>query len=141
MKQKKYCKQEQILLNSANLRCTPARLAILKVLRGAKKPLSYQQIASALLKKNINKVTIYRTLERFTKTGIVHKAYTHNKAWHFELPRNCSPKKCHPHFTCKNCGRTVCLTNLSTLMVKGLRKGFVIHRQQVRLVGLCPTCA
>jgi hypothetical protein len=32
------------------------------------------------------------------------------------------------------------LTKLSFPLVKGLNKGFVVHRQQVRLEGLCPRC-
>ncbi|MHC4464097.1 MAG: hypothetical protein ACYS30_22105, partial [Planctomycetota bacterium] len=63
------------------------------------------------------------------------------RAQHFELAHKCSENQCHPHFTCTSCGSTHCLTEMSPPMAKSPHKGFVIHRQQVRLEGLCPACA
>jgi len=129
------------LLRSANLRRTAPSIAILSVLLQADKPLTQDQIAVNLAPAIPNKVTIYRVLERFCKAGLVHKAFMHKRAVHFELANHCSTVQCHPHFTCKKCGVTQCLIGLSSPIVKGLKKGFVIHRQQVRLEGLCPECA
>jgi Fur family ferric uptake transcriptional regulator len=128
------------LLNSANLRRTGPRAAILSVLLHAHKPLTQDQIAANLAPTIPNKVTIYRTLESFCKAGLVHKAFMHKRAWHFELADKCTENQCHPHFTCKRCGAVRCLVGLSVSIVEGLKKGFVIHRQQVRLEGLCPRC-
>jgi Fur family ferric uptake transcriptional regulator len=128
------------LLHSANLRRTGPRAAILNVLLRAGKPLTQGQIAANLGASIPNKVTIYRTLESFCKTGLVHKAFMHKRAWHFELADRCTESQCHPHFTCKRCGVIRCLVGLSVSIVDGLKKGFVIHRQQVRLEGLCPRC-
>jgi len=112
----------------------------LKVLLQADKPLSREQIASRLGKAGLNKVTIYRALESFVRAGLVHKAFLHHRTWHFELAHNCTESQCHPHFTCNDCGDTQCLAELSLPMVKGLKKGFVMHRQRVQLEGLCPAC-
>jgi len=128
------------LLHSANLRRTGPRAAILNVLLRAGKPLTQGQIAANLGASIPNKVTIYRTLESFCKTGLVHKAFMHKRAWHFELADRCTEIQCHPHFTCKRCGVVRCLVGLSVSIVEGLKKGFVIHRQQIRLEGLCPRC-
>lgn len=129
------------MLKAAKLYCTKCRVAILKVLTKADKPLSQGQIAQRLGKNCLNKVTIYRTLESFREAGLVHKAFLDKRAVHFELANHCSSAQCHPHFTCKICGVTDCLIGLSVPVVKGLKKGFVIHRQQVQLEGLCPQCA
>ncbi len=129
------------MLKAAELYCTKCRVAILKVLVKANKPLSQGQIAQRLGKNRLNKVTIYRTLESFCRAGLVHKAFINKRAVHFELANRCSEIRCHPHFTCKSCGVTNCLIGLSVPVVKGLKKGFVIHRQQVQLEGLCPKCA
>ena len=129
------------MLKAANLYRTKSRAAILKVLTKADTPLSREQIARRLVRNRLNKVTIYRTLESFCRVGLVHKAFIHKRAAHFELAHLCSEIQCHPHFTCKSCGVTNCLIGLSVPLVKGLKKGFVIHRQQVRLEGLCPQCA
>lgn len=132
--------QARQALKAAKLYCTECRVGILKALAKVDKPLSQDQIAQRLGKNRFNKVTIYRTLESFHRAGLVHKAFMHKRAWHFELANRCGEVQCHPHFTCKSCGMTRCLTGLSVPVVKGLKKGFVIHRQQVRLEGLCPKC-
>ena len=128
------------MLKAARLYCTAGRVAILSVLMKAGKPLSQDQIALRSGKNQIDKVTIYRTLESLHVVGLVHKAFIDKRAWHFELAHKWSAHQCHPHFTCINCGDTHCLTEISLPMAKSPHKGYVIHRQQVRLEGLCPTC-
>jgi Fur family ferric uptake transcriptional regulator len=134
---KRACK----MLKTADLYRTQGRITILKVLMKAGKPLSQEQIAKRSGKRQLDKVTIYRTLESLLKVGLVHKVFVAERAWHFELSHNCTEKQCHPHFTCTSCGNTHCLTGMSLPMAKSPHKGFIIHRQQVRLEGLCPACA
>ena len=129
------------MLKDARLYCTEARVAILQVLMEAVRPLAQDQIARQLTTRKLNKVTVYRTLESLTEAGIVHRAFLHDRAWHFELADHCTEKQCHPHFTCTSCGVTRCLTDTSVPMARIPHKGFVIRRQQVRLEGLCPACA
>ena len=133
-------KQAREMLKAAKLYCTVGRIAILKVLMKAGKPISQEQIAIRSGKERFDKVTIYRTLESLLNVGLVHKVFIDKRAWHFELAHNCTKNQCHPHFTCMNCGDTHCLMEISLPMAKSPHKGFVIHRQQVRLEGLCPTC-
>jgi len=129
------------LLKSANLRRTKPRIAVMSILLAADKPVTQQEIAEKAGAGAPDKVTIYRTLETFVQAGIVHKAFLRERTRHYELAHNCTQHQCHPHFTCSNCGRTVCLTKSSLPMIKVSEKGFVVHRQQVRLEGLCPGCA
>jgi len=133
--------QSRKMLEAVKLYCTKGRVAILKVLMKIDKPLSQEQIARRLGRKHFDKVTIYRTLESLLKVGLVHKAFMEKRACHFELAHNCTENQCHPHFTCTSCGSTHCLTEISLPMAQSPHKGFVIHRQQVRLEGLCPSCA
>ncbi|MHC4228989.1 MAG: Fur family transcriptional regulator [Planctomycetota bacterium] len=128
------------MLKAAKLYCTKGRVTILKVLMKAGKPLSQDRIAQRSSEKHFDKVTIYRTLESLLKVGLVHKVFVDKRAWHFELAHNCTESQCHPHFTCTSCGDTHCLTEISLPMAKSPHEGFVIHRQQVRLEGLCPAC-
>lgn len=129
------------LLKSVNLRRTMARIAVLAVLLRVGKPVTQEQVAVKLGANMPNKVTIYRTLKRLLDVGLVHKAFIQKRTWHFELAHNCTEKQCHPHFTCIRCGATQCLMGLSTSIIRGLKKGFIVHRQQVRLEGLCPGCS
>jgi Fur family transcriptional regulator, ferric uptake regulator len=129
------------MLKDARLYCTEARIAILQVLMLAARPLRQDQIADQLTLHALNKVTVYRTLESLIEVGLVHRAFTYKRAWYFELADHCTENQCHPHFTCTHCGVTTCLTDILLPMAKVAQKGFVVNRQQVRLEGLCPTCA
>ena len=129
------------MLKSARLYCTAGRVGVLKALLKADGALRQDQIAERLGKKRFDKVTIYRTLDSLVKVGLVHKAYVEERARYFELAHNCSETQCHPHFTCINCGRTYCLMDMVIPAVKTRHKGFLIHHQQTRLEGICPTCA
>lgn len=131
----------EALLNSAKLKRTGPRRMVLEVLLAGNGPQSADEIVSAIGKAGPNRVTVYRTLENLVVAGLVHKAFIGKRSQHYELADKCGEHQCHPHFTCEDCGRTSCLPGLSTPIVRGLRKGFVIHRQQVRLEGLCPRCA
>ena len=133
-------RKTQSLLNCAKLRRTGPRVAILGVLLGARRPQTAEQIAVSLAPAVPDKVTIYRTLESFLASGLVHKVFLQERTWHFELARNCTESQCHPHFTCTNCGDMHCLTEISLPMAKSPHKGFVIGRQRVQLEGLCPKC-
>ena len=129
------------MLKGADLYCTEARIAILKVLVQAPSPLQQNEIAARLASKTLNKVTIYRTLQSLVEAGLVHRAFMEKRAWHFELAHHCSDSQCHPHFTCLDCGNTHCLMGVSLPMAKSPPDGFIISRQQVRLEGWCPACA
>lgn len=128
------------MLKSAKLYLTSGRLSVLRAMLKADKPLTQEQIAGRLSKKRFDKVTIYRTLETLVKVGLVHRAFVEERARHFELADNCSESQCHPHFTCTNCGRTHCLTDMAIPEAKKWHKGFLIRRQQTRFEGLCPAC-
>ncbi|UCE50652.1 MAG: transcriptional repressor [Phycisphaerales bacterium] len=134
-------KQALDMLKAAKLYSTQGRVAILKRLMKAGRPLSQDQIAQRSGKKRFDKVTIYRTLESLLNVGLVHKVFTDKRAQLFELAHNCTEQQCHPHFTCSNCGDTHCLTDMSLPMAESPHQGFIIRRQQVRLEGLCPKCA
>ena len=129
------------ILKNSRLRKTHARAAVLEALFLAKKPQTAEQIAAKLGIKSPNKVTIYRTLESLIKAGFVHKAYTSERKWHFEPTHHRREEQNHPHFVCNGCGATRCLTNWSAPMAKVPWKGFVIHHQQIKLEGLCPSCS
>jgi len=129
------------MLKRAKLYCTDARIAVLRALMETARPLRQDQITPQSTKATFNRVTVYRTLESLVEAGLVHRAFTQNRAWHFELADHCTEHQCHPHFTCTSCGVTHCLTDIALPMARIADKGFVISRQQVRLEGLCPACA
>jgi Fur family ferric uptake transcriptional regulator len=134
--------KEQVdkLLCSAKLKQTWPRRMILGVLLAEGKPQTADEIVSAMDKKRPNRVTVYRTLESMVNAGIVHRAYIEQGCRYYEMADKCSESQCHPHFVCTDCGQTRCLPEVSVPMTSNPPAGFVIHRQQVRLEGLCPNC-
>lgn len=129
------------LLNSAKLKRTESRKKILDVLLKAAGPQTADEIISAIGKSGPNRVTVYRTLESIVEAGIVHRAFIDGRSQYYELGNKCSEHQCHPHFVCTDCGRTLCLPEVSVPMASNAPAGFVINRQKVRLEGLCPECA
>jgi Fur family ferric uptake transcriptional regulator len=128
----------KLVLKNANLRCTFARFDILDVLSNSDTALTQKQITD-LLKDKYDKVTIYRTLETFLDSGIVHKAFLQEREWHFELANRCGKGQCHPHFACQLCGKNFCLVGTSYPAVQ-IPKNFESLRQKVLIEGLCPDC-
>ncbi len=102
--------------------------------------MSQEEIAFKLKGNTPNKVTIYRCMEDFLAVGLIHEAYIEARKRYYELGHHCNDTQCHPHFTCIKCGITQCMFEASVPMAKGIQKGFLVHRQQVRLQGLCPNC-
>jgi Fur family transcriptional regulator, ferric uptake regulator len=131
----------QEVLRGAKLYSTKARVAILDVLLEAGRPLDKNEIAERLGASGPDEVTVYRTLESFCRKGLVHKVFASGRSCRFELAHNCGEVQCHPHFTCRTCGVTQCLTGVTMPLVGGLKKGYRLLRQQVRLEGICPGCS
>jgi Fur family ferric uptake transcriptional regulator len=133
--------EAQKILKAANLNHTKAQVMIVEKLLKTKRPLSREELAGQLGRNRPDKTTIYRIMERLCERNLVHKAYVKGRAVKYELARNCKDKQCHPHFTCTSCGETFCLKDTFVPLIKGLKKGFVIRRQQVRIEGLCSSCS
>ncbi|MEN8126883.1 MAG: transcriptional repressor [Planctomycetota bacterium] len=127
------------LLHSAKLRQTEPRLAILRALLKADTPLTQEQIADQTGPDAPNKTTIYRTLTQLVEKNLVHQAYLDDRTAHFELAHHCSEHQCHPHFTCRQCRQTQCLTGIKSPLVQ-LPKGYTIERQQIHIDGICEKC-
>jgi Fur family transcriptional regulator, ferric uptake regulator len=128
------------ILRQNGQRVTQSRAAILAALIEADRPMTPEQICTAI-DHDINKVTVYRNLEIFVDADIVHKAFVQERSWHYELADHCSSQQCHPHFRCVNCGKNHCFKNARLPMFEPCEPGFVIKHQKVQIEGLCPNCS
>ncbi len=88
------------LLRERKLKVTPARIAILGAFSAQCEPMSAEAVGKKLKRKEINLVTIYRTLESFEKAGILSRVDLHQDSVHYELRGHH-----HHHIVCTNCGR------------------------------------
>ena len=126
----------------AGLRRTKAREWILSSLLEADRPLTHQQISEKLTAHDIDKVTLYRTLNTLKDTGLVHAVqgiggtllFCANPVTSASCPGN------HAHFQCRGCGAMQCIEaqKLPRIVMTG---GAQVETKQLVAFGLCPVCA
>ena len=132
------------ILRAANLRLTPVRLGVLRVLSASGRPLGVTQIL-AELPEHTDAVTVYRTLNTFIKHRLVHRVRGEDRSWLFALgdPGDTSRHR-HPHFVCEKCGKVECLVDADIpaglVRSMGVGRGYTVHYPEVVLHGLCPKC-
>lgn len=117
---------------------TKPRLAVFEALLAAEDPLTIAELASQL--KDIDRVSVYRTIDLFEKVGIVQRVWSGFKS-RIELSETFSPH--HHHFTCTKCRDTIGLhsdqieTNLAALESE---HGFKLMHHSIELSGYCANC-
>ncbi|MBI2601311.1 transcriptional repressor [Candidatus Daviesbacteria bacterium] len=131
----------KIELHKVALKATPARLATLKVLEAASKPLDVATIKSKLKKDGINAdpATIFRMMNSFSDKGLVREINLQESKLRYEY----SAKEDHHHLLCESCGSIEDISdcNIET-WEKELRekKGFMIKHHSLEFFGLCKNC-
>ncbi|MDX2512896.1 MAG: Fur family transcriptional regulator [Desulfobacterales bacterium] len=133
----------QEMLSSASLEATPNRLRVLEVVGNNSYPLSAGDIYKTLERSSsINRVTVYRILDRLVDQGVVERLSTGGRAAYYGLAPN-EHHQPHPHFYCKKCGQMDCLNpetlNIETLAMQKTFPGR-IDKVEVRVDGICKNC-
>ncbi len=114
------------IIKNKNIKLTTARITLLKILKEAKKPLSYEDIKSNI---SMDKATFYRNMSMFEKENLLNSFEAHDKKRYFELIR--TP---HAHFVCISCNKIECLEQLDIKL-----DGYLINNVIVN--GKCKDCA
>ncbi len=128
----------QKLLSEKGYSVTRQRLLVFNKLRGAEEPVTVTHLATSL--HDIDKASVYRTVELFEKIGIIHRVWSGFKS-KIELSDEFSAH--HHHFTCLDCGKTIGLE--SEVLENNLREfetehGFKLTQHSVELSGYCRAC-
>jgi Fe2+ or Zn2+ uptake regulation protein len=136
------------VLRTAGLRRTPVRVGVIQVLsRGGGRPMSVPQILGKL--KDVDSVTVYRTLGTFARKGLVHRVRGEDRGWRYALGGGAedhdAPQHRHPHFVCESCGRVECLAQAEIprgfVQSLGVGDDYAVSYSEVVLHGVCPRCA
>ena len=136
-------------LRSAGLRATRARVAVLRCVSDADRPLSHSDVMDALASgDDWDRATIYRNLSDLAKAGLLQRYDLGDHVWRFELVVDpCAVESHddahHPHFMCVECGDVQCLPEVE-LRLGGLSGAPAAVRAQsveVHLRGVCDACA
>lgn len=96
----------------------------------------------------VDRVTIYRSLDTFEKAGIIHKVPSED---HHQLYALSDLKQSsvdhdtstshHGHFYCEHCDTTVCLEeSMQDELTLNLPDGFKSHEQTMYIKGICRDC-
>ena len=133
----------QEMLASADLEATPNRLRVLEIVGNNSCPLSAGDIFKTLGRsRSINRVTVYRILDRLVEQGMVERLSTGGRAAYYGLAPN-DHHRPHPHFYCKSCGQMDCLNPESlNIETDAMQKTFPgrIDKVEVRVDGICKNC-
>lgn len=84
------------ILQKRGFRATPGRIALLRTLSVAKRPLNVDEIGRRL---DLNVVTLYRALNDLADEGLLLRGTGTGDTVHFSYPKNH-----HHHLICADCG-------------------------------------
>lgn len=131
------------ILKRNDLSVTEGRRKVLELFLKEKSALNHGAI-ERLLGEDMDRVTIYRTLQVFVDKGIVHTIPTNDNSIRYALCRDhCEAGHHHDdhvHFVCDRCGNTLCVDEVTVPAVK-LPKGFSVSRIEMVVSGTCADCA
>jgi len=130
------------LLKDNKLRQTAARKEVLKVFIQNPVAHSHAELEGEL-DHQFDRVTVYRTLDSFLKSGIIHKVPSSDGAAQFALCENCSEHAHHDnhvHFKCTICGISECLHELSIPTIN-LPQGYIKSEANLLIEGRCAKCS
>ena len=124
------------IVRAAGLRRTPVRVGVLRVLAAADGPLDVPTLVGRLPDET-DAVTVYRTLNTFTRKKLVHRVRGRERSWLYALGRSTADEPAthrHPHFVCDDCGSVDCLNGatIPTTLVKSLGGRSRLRRQLPR---------
>lgn len=129
-------------LRAAGHRATPKRLALLRVLREAGKPLQATEIATRL-PLAADQATIYRTLEALTESGLIRKVSLNDRHAHYE---SMIGVKHHHHIVCEDCGKIedvdACVADdLARRALRNAKSFSSIRSHSLDFFSICDECA
>jgi len=130
------------LLQQYHLKVTGPRLSILTILASRDIGTSQPDLED-ILKPEVDRVTLYRTLKTFADKGIIHKVFDANGTATYALcAGSCTEHQHHDehlHFNCTVCNQVYCLNDIHFPEIK-LPTGFKSNFTTLIAAGICNRC-
>jgi Fur family ferric uptake transcriptional regulator len=130
-------------LRAAGLRRTEPRIAVLRYMLGVRHPVAHAEVAGALEKLALDRVSVYRVLIDLARVKILTRADMGDHVWRFDVARGGGEhSREHPHFVCTSCGKVACLPEGAVRIVRSGRVPRAVRRRdvEVQLKGECDAC-
>ena len=132
----------EAMLQHNGLSITESRKKILQLFLAQTGALAHGDIEKRAGEK-FDRVTVYRTLQKFVDKGMIHTIPTADNSIRYALCKDeCSEGHHHDHhihFVCNNCNNTYCLDDVVTPEIK-LPKGYTATHAEVVVEGICKNC-
>jgi Fur family ferric uptake transcriptional regulator len=127
-------------LRELGLRVTAPRLAVLRILAEAERPLSHAEVVEVLGEDiSWDRATVYRNLVTLVEIGLARVASHAAGIARYELARG-TAHDAHPHFLCDGCGVVSCLPETEVVTPKKTKWSKSLKAAEVQFVGRCPGC-
>lgn len=129
-------------LRNHDLIVTPARIAILSILKESSSPLTLDAIKASLIEDGltINQSTVYRTLDQFKEVGMILKSTPKQPFQPLYEYRDGT----HSHYLiCTNCGIIKRIDDCPIHQYEdkiAQEQGYIIHAHRLELYGICSMC-
>lgn len=134
-------------LRARGLKVTPPRVAVLRVLELADRPLSHAEVVARLTLQlpgagdaSWDRATVYRNLVALEGVGLVRISSHAGGIGRYELVRQ-RDECTHPHFVCDDCGIVSCLPDAEVVTKRNTRWSKSLRTAEVQFVGRCPSCS
>ncbi|QQU04143.1 Fur family transcriptional regulator [Myroides odoratus] len=130
---------EEALL-AKNIKPTAMRILVLKFLKQQQGAVSLADIENSF--DQSDRVTIYRTVKTFESKGLLHSITANNVTQYALCSSSCSEdshRDTHLHFICKQCKKTICLTQVAIPTIE-IPEGFELSDIEVVAHGICEGC-
>jgi len=128
------------VLRDLDMRVTLARVLILGSFAESCDPMCADDIFKLLKGKNINVVTIYRTLTSFEKSGIIRKVDLRRESVYYEIAGHH-----HHHIVCTVCGmiEKLDMCDVEEVSKKAVKKSSYfkkVDQHSLEFFGVCTLC-
>ena len=134
-------KKQNKALNATGMRTTKQRALLLEIIRRGEGHLDAYELYQQAREKQpcLSLSTVYRTLQKFKKAGLVEEVNFDEAHHHYEI----KPSTEHHHLVCLGCGRVVEFQYPLARLVKRKvteAKDFEITGSEIRMTGYCSQC-
>ena len=131
-------------LRAAGLRATSARVAVLRALMTADKPLSHAEASDRVRGQGLDRATVYRNLTDLVEAGLAQRSDLGDHVWRFSNLADAAsrPHEAHPHFVCTECGQVQCLPEAAVAIAQASRMPKAVRQRHVAIQvrGRCDDC-
>lgn len=124
-------------LRDVGLKVTPARVAVVDVLKHHKKPITAQTVMAKLKAVRPDQVTVYRILSALVQAEVVREVSVAKGVASYEL----ADRPHHHHVICEECGRVEDVAGKCVELPKKPKTFKQVTGHQLEYAGICNDCA